>query len=300
MRDKTRRHRQLEILNCRYSLSRYEKEELQKLKAGYEGELIFDDIIASFISGTNIIHVKDFNFYPEDVDARLLTRSKDDLGHVQVDNVVIAKDFLYTFEIKNYNFDLYYDNSKWFFENGNEFTDPLIQVIKQRDMLGKLLRGLNHQIRMFNVLVFINENQTIFNLPARNEIIVRSNLQKKLSKAMVENHHDYSRLMADLESRQVTASKYQGDTTVDFHTLKKGVFCVKCGERLVRLHRYKLKCIRCLDELSVLDALNQLIIELQTLNRNWIITPSLIQQFSGGEISEYCVRSNRKKRLLDY
>lgn len=300
MREKTKRHQQLEILNCRYSLSVYEKEELQKLEAGFKGELLFDGIIEDFISGTNIIHMKDYNFYPEDIDARLMTRSKDDVAHVQLDNLVIAKDFLYTFEIKNYNFDLFYEDSKWYFENGNEFSDPLMQVARQRNMMNRLLGSFGHRVRMFNVLVFINKHQTIFNLPSKSEIIVRSNLHKKLSKAMVANHYDYSYLLGNLESRRLFDLKYQGDAIVDFRDLKKGVFCKQCGERLRRLHRYKFKCKQCVIESSVLENLNQLIIELNTLNRTWTITPSLIQQYSNGEISEYCIRSNKKKGLLDY
>src|SRR5699024_7490913 len=106
VREKTRRHQQLEILNRRYKLSSYEKEELLKLEAGREGEMMFDGILENFIAGTNIVHLKDYNFYPEEIDSRFLTRLKEGEAHVQIDNVVLAKDFLYTFEIKNYSFDL--------------------------------------------------------------------------------------------------------------------------------------------------------------------------------------------------
>ena len=71
MREKTRRHQQLEILNRRYKLSSYEKEELLKLEAGREGEMIFDGILENFIAGTNIVHLKDYNFYPEEIDRRM-------------------------------------------------------------------------------------------------------------------------------------------------------------------------------------------------------------------------------------
>lgn len=300
MREKTRRHRQLEILNSRYGLSSYEKEALKKLDAGFEGELIFDGILEKFIRGTNIVHIKDYNFHPEIIGRRMLTRSREEAAHVQIDNVVIARDFLYTFEIKNYSFDLEYTDSGWFFENGTEFADPLMQVMKQRNMLGKVVSGLGHQIRMFNVLVFINENQTIFNLPARSDVIVRSNLNKKLSKSMVGNHHNHSNLAADLESQRLTDMKYQGDTVVEFHDIKKGVFCAECGERLKRVNRYRYKCNSCSRETAVLNVLKQLIMELGILNRTWTITPSLIQSYSDDEISEYCVRDNKKRGLLQF
>ena len=287
-------------MDKRYELSAFEKEGLQKLEAGYEGELIFDRILEKFIHGTNIIHMKDYNFHPEAVDDRLLTRSKEEAAHVQIDNVVIAKDYLYTFEIKNYGFDLHHRDSQWFFDNGGEFADPLAQIVKQRNMMGKLLGDLQHRLRMFNVLVFINKDQTIFNLPAKHEIIVRSNLRKKLARAMTTNHHDHSRLVSDLESRRITGLKYQGDTTVDFRELRKGVFCTACGERLVRVNRYKFLCSGCRETFSVLELLKQMILELQILNSSWTVTPALIQKYSNDEISEYSVRDNKKRALLDY
>lgn len=300
MRKKTRRHQQLEILDSRYELSTYEKDELQKLEAGYQGELKFDGVLGDFIAGTNIMHVKDYSFYPEDVEAGMLTKSQEDASHVQLDNLVIARDFLYTFEIKNYNFDLFYDNSKWYFENGNEFASPLMQLARQRDLLGKLLRSTGHQIKMFNVVVFINENQTIYNLPTISEIIVRSSLHKKLSKAMVRNNYDYSDLVSDLNSRQAHVLKHQRDTTVDFLQLEKGVFCDACGEKLVRMNRNWFRCGECDVEKNILFVVNRLINELKILNSSWTLTPTLISLFSGGTISDFYVRSNLKTHRLKF
>lgn len=297
MRAKTRRHQQLEILSARYRLSAYEKDELQKLEDGYQGELQFDGIIGSFITGTNIIHMKDYSCHPEDAQG-ILTRSKEDTSHIQVDNVVVVKDFMYTFEIKNYNFDLFYKDAGWYFENGNEFTSPLLQLGRQRDMLGKMLRSFDSRIRMFNVVVFINENQTIFNLPATTEIIVRSNLHKKLSKAMGGNQYDHSHLVSRLESRKVDVMKYQRDTIVEFRELEKGLFCEQCGRKLLRRNRDWFRCAACEVDLPILDATARLIRELKVLNRSWKVTPSLIQTFSDGGISEFYVRSNVKRGRL--
>ncbi len=298
MREKTRRHQQLEILESRYELPAYEKDELQKLKAGFTGELEFDAIIEPFITGSNIVHIKDYSFHPGGVSG-LSTKSTEDAAHVQLDNLVVAKDFLYTFEVKNYNFDLIYKDSKWYFENGNEFASPLLQVAKQRDTLGKMLHSFGSNIRMFNVVVFINKRQTIFNLPAVGEIIVRSNLHKKLAKAMAGNHYDHSRLISKLEERKVDAVKHQRDTTVEFRSLAKGVFCVGCGRKVMRKNRDWFRCEPCESDIPILDAAVRLIRELKVLNRSWKVTPSLIQAFSDGEISEFYVRSNVKRGRLE-
>ena len=298
MREKTRRHQQLEILDARYMLPDYEKDELQKLESGFIGELELDGIIEPVIEGSNIIHIMDYSFYPGDVPGRS-TKSKEDASHDQLDNLEVSKDFLYTFEIKNYSFDLIYKDSKWYFESGNEFASPLLQVARQRDALGKMLYGFGSEIRMFNVVVFINKRQTIFNLPADNAIIVRSNLHKKLAKAMAGNHYDPSRLISRLEDRKADVVKYQRDTTGGFRELAKGVFCGGCGRKVMRKNRDWFRCGDCEVDIPILDAAARLIRELKVLNRSWKVTPSLIQAFSDGEISEFYVRSNVKRGRLE-
>ena len=162
VREKTRRHQQLGILNRRINCHRMKREELLKLEAGRRGN-DFDGILRILLPEPISFTLKTIILSGRDRQS-VLTRSKEGEAHVQIDNVVLAKDFLYTFEIKNYSFDLSY-KTPWYFENGNEFSDPLVQVTKQRNKMSRLLGSFTHQIRMFNVLVFINENQTIYNLP---------------------------------------------------------------------------------------------------------------------------------------
>ncbi|MCD2136696.1 hypothetical protein [Salinicoccus halitifaciens] len=129
---------------------------------------------------------------------------------------------------------------------------------------------------------------------------MRSNLQKKLVKAMTVNHHDYSRLVGKLEARRVNVLKYQGDTTVDFRALKKGVFCTACGERLVRVNRNLFRCGICDETMPILEVAQRLIEEMKILNRSWTLNPVSIQKFSGGQISDFYIRKYVKGGILKY
>src|SRR5699024_1986881 len=122
--------------------------------------------------------------------------------------------------------------------------------------------------------------------------------QIKIYKAIEYNYNNNSGMVAYLEYLHLTVLKHQGDTTVEFLNLDKGVFCVKCGDRLARVNRNRFKCGRCGIDTPILVAANQLINEIKVLNQSWTLTPSLLQLYSDGEISEAYVRANKKRKMI--
>lgn len=293
MRNKSRRHKQLEILSYRYDLPEADLIELENLKRGYEGELEFDGVLEDEFSQLNFVHVKDYCFKVGRKNFSS-TKSEDSIDReIQIDNIIIAGDRMITFEIKNYNFDLKYDDGQWSYMKGKKFSDPLIQIRRQKNDLQELAEDIGFNIKVFSTIVFINPHQTIYNLPEHSEVIVRSNLLKKLKKVLWENRNDYSGLMEQLEVRRLPESQYQGDTGVLFENLKTGVFCEECGGKLTRVNLRTFGCTECNINLSALTMLKRLIYELEILNRSWKITPATINKFSGKEISESCVRKHK-------
>lgn len=294
VRRKSRRHKQLEILSYRYDLVEDEHAELANLNRGYEGELEFDRVLADEFNDLNFIHIKDYCFK---VGRNNFSSTKAENSidrEVQIDNIIIAGDRVITFEIKNYNFDLKYDDGHWAYLNGRKFSDPLIQIRLQKSYLQKMIEDLGSNLKVFSTLVFVNPEQTIYNLPEHPEIIVRSNLLKKLRKVLFENRYDYSRLLERFKARELPESQYQGDIGVLFEELNAGVFCEECGGKLMRMTLRFFRCNKCNINRTTLKMLNRLIYELKTLNSNWKITPSLINKFSGKEISESCVRKHKE------
>lgn len=300
MRDKSRRHKQLEILSYRYDLPEAESVELESLKRGHEGELEFDRLLDDEFNDVDFIHIKDYCFKVGRVNFSS-TKSDNSIDReIQIDNIIIAGDRIITFEIKNYNFDLKYGDGQWTYLNGRKFSDPLIQITRQKNDLQELIEELGFSIKIFSTIVFINPDQTIYNLPEHPEIIVRSNLLKKLKKVLWENRHDYSVLRERLEARRLPESQYQGDVGVLFEELKTGVFCEECGGRLEKKSNYNYFCQTCNRVLPILSVMKQMIYEMKILNNNWKITAALLHNFSGKSISESYVLKYKKAGKIKF
>ena len=299
MREKSRRHEQLEILTYRYDLPSADLVELENLRRGYEGELAFDKILEDEFGDVGFIHIKDYCFKVGKVISDS-TKSESSIDReIQIDNIVIAGDRIITFEVKNYNFDLKYDDGHWTYMNGRKFSDPLVQVRRQQKELMELVEDFGFDIKIFSTVVFINPHQTIYNLPEHPEIIVRSNMQKKLKKALLENRYDHSELRARLESRRLPESQYQGEVGVLFEELKAGVFCEDCGERFEKISLRYFRCNKCQVKKTTLTILKRLIYELTILNRSWKMTPTVICKYADYSISESCIRKHKKAKSIE-
>lgn len=299
MRNKNRRHRQLEILSYRYDLSEADLNELKVLAGGYAGEIEFDRILEEDFGDVEFIHLKDFCFKVGRSGSQTKAESSVD-QEIQIDNIIIAGDRMFTFEVKNYNFDLIYAEGQWTYENGRKFGDPMLQVGRQKAALQGFLDKAGFSINLYGTIVFINRDQTIFRLPDNPEILVWSNMRKKLRKVLHPNRYDHSDLIGRLEAERLEESQYQGDVGVLFEELKTGVFCGYCGGQAVRHNQQKFRCLRCDGVWTTLSAIERLIYEIKTLNRTWKMTPTMINRFSGGEISESCVRRHRNKSHISF
>lgn len=273
--------------------------ELKGLAGGHAGEVEFDHILEEGFSDMDFIHMKDFCFKTGRNGSLTKVQSSVD-QEIQIDNIIIAADRMITFEVKNYNFDLVYGEGQWTYTNGRKFGDPLLQVGRQKVALQEFLDKAGFSVSLFSTVVFINPEQTIFNLPDRPEIIVRSNMMKKLRKVIYPNRNDHSNLVGRLEAGRLFESQYQGDVGVLFEDLKAGVFCRDCGERAARHNQQRFRCPSCDSTWTLLEVIKRLIYEIKTLNRTWEITPTIINRFSGGEISESCVRRHRKKSHISF
>lgn len=298
MRNKSRRHRQLEILSYRCDLPEADLNELKVLAGGYAGEVEFDCILEEEFGDVEFIHMKDFCFKVGRSGS--LTKAESSVDkEIQIDNIIIAGDRMLTFEVKNYNFDLIYVEGQWTYENGRKFGDPMLQVGRQKVALQGFLDKAGFSISLYGTIVFINQNQTIFRLPDKPEILVRSNMRKKLRKVLHPNRYDYSDLVGRLEAERLVESQYQGNAGVLFEDLKTGVFCGDCGGSLLKRSNYNYDCVQCAKVWPVLMVVKNLVEEIKVLNRTWKISPSKLHKYSGGAISESCILKYKKAGKID-
>lgn len=298
MRVKNVKLLQLEILNRRTALTDDDYKDLMKYRMGHVGELQFDSVIETLAAP--IVHLKDYRF-------QLDTFAGDKKvgkgpAEVQIDNIIIAEDQLYTFEIKNYQHDIeYFRDRPWRFAGGKEIVNPLNQVDNHRNVLTSLMKEFNIQFNLYANLVFIHPEQTIYNLPNHPNIYTRSNLNKRLKYLLKPNQYNHSRFIELLDTRRISKSAYDSDANVTFDELAGGVFCPDCdNSRLRRVHRDKFVCDACGDFSTHVDILKQLVKELQTLNSSWQLSSSKIAKYSGNTFSSATVRRYRHKNLIEY
>ncbi len=297
MRGKIRRYRQLEILNRRMMLTGEDGKDLLKYRLGYAGELQFDKIVADL--GIPVVHLKDYRFRTDAAEGRKTATGP---AEVQIDNIIISDDQLYTFEIKNHQHDMEYGGDRnWRFAGGKEIITPMNQIDNHRNVMTSLMQEFNFQFNMINNLVFIHPEQTIYNLPNHQNIYVRSNLMKRLKYLLKPNRYEYSRFIEMLDSRRVVKSAYDADANVTFEELAGGVFCRECeNSRLRKVQRGKFECMTCHTEHSPVDIVRNLIQELQTINSTWQLSSSKLEKYSGYTFSSATIRRYRQKNLIEY
>ena len=298
MRAKNVKLLQLEILNRRTALTDDDRKDLNKYRMGHAGELQFDSLIEEL--AVPVVHLKDYRFQMDGpaVDKKVGGGPSE----IQIDNIIIAEDQLYTFEIKNYQYDMeYYEDRPWRFAGGKEIVNPMNQIDSHRNALSFMMKEFNMRFNLTANLVFIHPEQTIYNLPNHPNIYTRSNLNKRLRYLLKPNRYDYSRFIGLLDSRRIFKSAYDSDANVTFDELAGGVFCAVCNNsRLRRVHRDKFVCDECGVFSTQVDILQQLVKELEILNSSWQLSSSKIAKYSGNTFSSSTVRRYRHKNLIEY
>lgn len=290
--------KQLQILKRRTILAETEEKEREKLHRGYAGELKFDKLLGAVVRELDVYHLKDFRFKIDSGATAMKVASG--LSEVQIDNVLVAGDRIYTFEVKNFGFDLVYGAKSWYFTGGQEYKDLSMQVNRQRTSLDFLLRDGGFNCDITSHLVFVNPRQTIYNMPNLENLLVPSNTHRRLNSICVANRYDQSPLADYLNSRRLTKSMYDLPANVCFEELRCGVFCYQCDSvaELERVNRYKYRCNHCEHVCSTVEVVNTLIDEIKSLNQEWKCTPALLSQLSGGAVSSGCIRDYRNKGYI--
>lgn len=281
---------QLDVLNYRSTLDDESVLTLQKLENGYEGELLFDQVLKKYKVQYGLIHVKDFLF---EFDGG----SKE----IQIDNIVISHDACYIFEVKKFEFNLMMDDRNMFyFEDGRECTMLNNQTERQVGTVRQLLSDCGYPMAIHHRLVFINPNQTVYGMKKESPILLPNTMMRFLDNYMKPNRRDYRFLEDALNERRLLRSKHVNFYKIDLDTLRKGVYCKSCSTRLIRSSRYKYSCNGCDVKISTLDAIKCLIHDIRVLNPDYKMTSQFLSRLSDGEITGSAIRRYRIKGDVQY
>ena len=289
-RKKSLNHMQLDVLNYRATLDDKNTQTLQKLENGYEGELLFDQVLEQYKNQYDLIHVKDFLF-------------KYDGGskEIQIDNIVISHDVCYIFEVKKFGFNLVLDERNMFFyEDGRECTMLNNQSERQIGTMRQLLSECGYPMAINHRMVFINPNQTVYGVKKDSPILLPNTMKRFLDHHMKPNRKDYRFLEDALNERRLARSKHDTFYEIDLDVLRKGVYCADCATRMIRSSRYKYSCNGCDARISTLDAIRRLIHDIRVLNPDYRLTSQFLSRLSGGEISGSAIRKYRLRGSIEY
>lgn len=289
-RNKTFTHLQLKTLMQRTQLDDTKKMELERLDNGFHGENSFDDLIESYVQAHDLIHIKD-----------LLFEYDEGKKEVQIDNIVVANDVCYIFEVKKYQFNLVIDDRGFFYyENGKEFSMLNTQVEKQKGEVRQLLADIGYPMPIHHFIVFMNPDRTVFGLQRKHNVLTRAILEDFFEQKMRPNRKDYSFFVSAINERRLKISKHATFFKIDLDLLKKGVYCTACDNRMRRTSNYYYTCHGCNLRIRTLDAVKLLIRDLRLLNPEHKIDSGIISRLSGGEISSSVIRKYRMKGLIKF
>lgn len=290
MRKKSLLHRQLEIQSIRSGLTNDEGKELQKLARGYSGEVAFDEVLRDYVVDSNLIHIKDYLFEYDG-----------GKSEVQIDNIIIANDVIFIFEVKNYNANLCYTSSDMFsFESGQDCGDLNVQLERQRTGIRQLFKEMTPRLDVSDYDVFINPEQTIYGLSNRTRVLVQSNLRRVLKRLLLPNHYSHDGLLKFLEKNRLVRSRYERQFPLNIDAMRKGVFCSECLSEMRRLSNYYYRCECCDVRYSTLEVIQMLIDELKCLDYGFRITSADLSKLSGHQICATTIRRHRRRGKVQF
>lgn len=290
IRTRSKRHTQLLILRHRVGLEEQEERQLNKLELGFSGEVMFDTLLEPYMLKKNILHIPNFTFHVGE-----------EKKEVQIDNIVVAGDCMFIFEIKNYQFDLHMgEDQQLSFDNGDAYKQLSSQMNYEYEGLRQLMRPYHFDFKIHPYAVFINPFQTIYGLRQESNILVHSNVRKFLGRRMLENQFVNEDVRRYILKHYSPVSKHDKDYDIPVSQMKPGVFCHDCWGEVARLTRYKYRCHGCARIYSCSEAIELLALELRTLNRHAVITSVDLSRLSGGMFTGAAVRKKRKSGEIKY
>lgn len=224
-----------QCLNSRVKLSEKERKHLYNLRKGYEGEVQFDSLTSTLQSECLILN-----------DLLLLQNR----NTFQIDTLIIAPDTVYLFETKNFDGDYFYDSDRLYTQipPQSEVTNPLIQLNRTESLLRQLLQNLGCNLPIQALIVFINPKFTLYQAPINKPFLFPGQIDRylqrfKLNSPKLNNNHHI--LANQLSSLHIQEAPFHLPPNYQFHELRKGCTCIKCGAYEMSVMATKCICNSC-------------------------------------------------------
>ncbi|MBW8349578.1 NERD domain-containing protein [Bacillus sp. IITD106] len=220
------------MLNSRKVLTGEDKEQLNRLEKGYAGEVLFNERVDGLLKEWLILN-----------DLQLESNNSE----FQIDSLVICKNLLLLFEVKNYEGDYYIEGDKWNYINGSSIQNPVHQLERTESLLRRLLQDQGHNnTPIESSVVFVNPAFHLYNAPRNLPIIFPNQLNRffeKLNKIPAKTNEYHMRLAKKLLSLHKNVMPELPNYS--YEELRKGVVCANCYSFNLDSKRLVFLCKNC-------------------------------------------------------
>ncbi|HLQ41202.1 MAG TPA: nuclease-related domain-containing protein [Tetragenococcus sp.] len=227
-RRKSKKHQLLQTIQSRCELAQIERQELDRLEKGFQGELRMDQMVNEFLTG-EIVVIDD-----------LTLKYKGSL--VQIDKIIIAGNTLYLIDMKNYRGNYILQNNNWYCGDKLLTANILEQLRRAVRLLIQLLQENQLYLKVVGVLAFVGLDGTVVVKDSVSEIILQYG---DISRWLYRLNQEQTYLKypnCEMIIRNYQVDPYSCEYRVEMADLTKGICCPKCHEIGMKEHWYKLSC----------------------------------------------------------
>jgi hypothetical protein len=273
--------KELQIFNSlapRFQLTNKDKQNYYNLQKGYEGELIFDEILENKLLCEHLL-IKD-----------LLLNI--DSNTFQIDTLIIFPTIIEFFEVKNFEGEHLYNKEKdKFYKNADyEIQNPEHQMSRAETLLRKLVKQHGFQIPLQGTVAFVNPEFTLYNHPPGKPFVLPTQINPLIRKLnqnsprKITNHHKaIGNKLISLHEKDYPIKKVPEYT---FEELKKGINCHSCNSLSISLRGHYCYCTDCGKKETVKNAVIRSAYDFKLLFNKKKVTRANIFEWCGGMVSE--------------
>ncbi|MFK9091209.1 nuclease-related domain-containing protein [Bacillus salipaludis] len=265
----------LRILDVRMKLSAEEHRYYLNKEKGFAGEVQFDLLTEQLQSECLILN-----------DLQLEV----DNTTFQLDTTIIYQETIYPFEVKNFEGDFIYKPDRLETTSGKRYKNPLDQLKRSKFLLTQLLQKLRVHFAIEGLVVFINPEFTLYEVPQDKPFIFPTQLptlMKKLNAlpSKLTNRH---RILADkLVSLHQPKSLFSKVPAYDYGKLRKGVTCAVCKSFKVTVPAGERKLVcECGYVERLEDEVLRNVKEIKLLFPEKRVTTNIVHEWCGGVVSK--------------
>lgn len=232
-RTQAKMHRIYQVLDCRMGLSAEGKQELWAMDRGLEGEFGWDGHTEKLRGGSLILN-----------DVHLRNR----YAKFQMDTVLVTGGPLYLIEVKNFEGEYQWGETKLIKWNGTKIANPLLKLEENKVKLELFLERSGFPKEVAARIVYINPS---FHMPVpegQKQHLLYPQIRRFLQEV---ERNDCPLTEKDRRLAQLLKEQHYGDYVDDslpaytYAQLKKGITCPKCSSLRTLLEGKMLCCSFC-------------------------------------------------------